>query len=166
MRKLHRRYKTFKESACPPDHLEEVFHYHFINAHGTVIEIQQRIIQELKCRAPWSWMRLPTIGFPRFLWPKSFPCMLSSYSFIGWTLKVSFATFGQVVELIQSKFIPIVESIPFRAWYINSEDSFCRSSRHCHPDRRFSNGVLPSWTLGKWRFRSESIRNPTRSSTR
>ena len=28
--------------------LRQLFHYHFINAHGTVIEVQQRIIQELK----------------------------------------------------------------------------------------------------------------------
>ena len=45
----HRRYKTFKESTYDSlTTLREVFHYHFINAHGTVIEVQQRIIQELK----------------------------------------------------------------------------------------------------------------------
>ena len=45
----HRRYKTFKESTYDSlTTLRDVFHYHFINAHGSVIEVQQRIIQELK----------------------------------------------------------------------------------------------------------------------
>ena len=40
-----------KPSRSPYDSLttlREVFHYHFINAHGSVIEVQQRIISELK----------------------------------------------------------------------------------------------------------------------
>ena len=45
----HRRYKTFKESTYDSlTTLRKVFHYHFINAHGSVIEVQQRIISELK----------------------------------------------------------------------------------------------------------------------
>lgn len=43
------RYRTFKEQTYESlKSLRKVFHYHYINAHGTVQEIQERIIEELQ----------------------------------------------------------------------------------------------------------------------
>ena len=56
----HLRYKTFKESTYDSlTTLRKLFHYHFINAHGSVIEVQQRIIQELKYQSSLNWMSQP-----------------------------------------------------------------------------------------------------------
>ena len=123
----HRRYKTFKESTYHSlTTLREVFHYHFINAHGTVIEIQQRIIQELKYQSSLeldeaTYDRISSIPLAQKLSLHARQLLvhrLDSYE------KFHSQLFGQVVELIQSKFIPIVEkhSISGLA-YINSEDS-------------------------------------------
>ena len=123
----HRRYKTFKESTYHSlTTLREVFHYHFINAHGTVIEIQQRIIQELKYQSSLeldeaTYDRISSIPLAQKLSLHARQLLvhrLDSYE------KFHSQLFGQVVDLIQSKFIPIVEkhSISGLA-YINSEDS-------------------------------------------
>ena len=122
----HRRYKTFKESTYHSlTTLREVFHYHFINAHGTVIEIQQRIIQELKYQSSLeldesTYDRISTIPLAQKLSLHARQLLvhrLDSYE------KFHSDLFGQVVDLIKSKFIPIVEkhSISGLA-YINSED--------------------------------------------
>lgn len=43
------RYRTFKEVTYESlKSLREVFHYHYINAHGTVAEVQRRIVDELR----------------------------------------------------------------------------------------------------------------------
>ena len=123
----HRRYKTFKESTYHSlTTLREVFHYHFINAHGTVIEIQQRIIQELKYQSSLelneaTYDRISSIPLAQKLSLHARQLLvhrLDSYE------KFHSQLFGQVVDLIKSKFIPIVEkhSISGLA-YINSEDS-------------------------------------------
>jgi len=123
----HRRYKTFKESTYHSlTTLREVFHYHFINAHGTVIEIQQRIIQELKYQSSLeldeaTYDRISSIPLAQKLSLHARQLLvhrLDSYE------KFHSELFGQVVDLIQSSFIPIVEkhSISGLA-YINSEDS-------------------------------------------
>ena len=123
----HRRYKTFKESTYHSlTTLREVFHYHFINAHGTVIEIQQRIIQELKYQSSLeldeaTYDRISSIPLAQKLSLHARQLLvhrLDSYE------KFHSELFGQVVDLIQSNFIPIVEkhSISGLA-YINSEDS-------------------------------------------
>jgi adenylate kinase len=122
----HRRYKTFKESTYDSlTTLREVFHYHFINAHGTVIEIQQRIIQELKYQSSLeldeaTYDRISTIPLAQKLSLHARQLLvhrLDSYE------KFHSELFGQVVDLIKSKFFPIVEkhSISGLA-YINSED--------------------------------------------
>jgi adenylate kinase len=122
----HRRYKTFKESTYDSlTTLREVFHYHFINAHGTVIEIQQRIIQELKYQSSLeldeaTYDRISSIPLAQKLSLHALQLLvhrLDSYE------KFHSELFGQVVDLIKSKFFPIVEkhSISGLA-YINSED--------------------------------------------
>ena len=121
----HRRYKTFKESTYDSlTTLREVFHYHFINAHGTVIEVQQRIIQELKYQSSLeldqpTYDRISSIPLAQKLSLHARQLLvhrLDSYE------KFHSELFEQVVDLIKTKFIPVVEkhSISGLA-YINSE---------------------------------------------
>ena len=123
----HRRYKTFKESTYDSlTTLREVFHYHFINAHGTVIEVQQRIIRELKYQSSLeldeaTYDRISSIPLAEKLSLHARQLLvhrLDSYE------KFHSELFECVVDLIKTKFIPIVEkhSISGLA-YINSEDS-------------------------------------------
>lgn len=122
----HNRYKTFKEATYDSLRtLREVFHYHFINAQGTVIEVQQRIIHELKYQSSLeldegTYDRISTIPLADKISLHARQLLvnrLDSYE------KLHTALFEQVVELIKTKFIPIVEkhSISGLA-YINSED--------------------------------------------
>ena len=122
----HRRYKTFKESTYDSlTTLREVFHYHFINAHGTIIEVQQRIIQELKYQSSLeldqpTYDRISSIPLAEKLSLHARQLLvhrLDSYE------KFHSELFDQVVSLIKTKFIPVVEkhSISGLA-YINSED--------------------------------------------
>ena len=123
----HRRYKTFKESTYDSlTTLREVFHYHFINAHGTVIEVQQRIIRELKYQSSLeldeaTYDRISSIPLAQKLSLHARQVLvhrLDSYE------KFHSELFEQVVSLIKTKFIPIVDkhSISGLA-YINSEDA-------------------------------------------
>ena len=122
----HRRYKTFKESTYDSlTTLREVFHYHFINAHGTIIEVQQRIIQELKYQSSLeldqpTYDRISAIPLAEKLSLHARQLLvhrLDSYE------KFHSDLFDKVVSLIKNKFIPVVEkhSISGLA-YINSED--------------------------------------------
>jgi adenylate kinase len=122
----HNRYKTFKEATYDSLRtLREVFHYHFINAQGTVIEVQQRIIHELKYQSSLeldegTYDRISTIPLADKISLHARQLLvnrLDSYE------KLHTGLFEQVVELIKTKFIPIVEkhSISGLA-YINSED--------------------------------------------
>tara|TARA_B100001093_G_scaffold517832_1_gene600606 strand:+ start:671 stop:1960 length:1290 start_codon:yes stop_codon:yes gene_type:complete len=122
----HRRYKTFKESTYDSlTTLREVFHYHFINAHGTIIEVQQRIIQELKYQSSLeldqpTYDRISAIPLAEKLSLHARQLLvhrLDSYE------KFHSDLFHKVVSLIKNKFIPVVEkhSISGLA-YINSED--------------------------------------------
>ncbi len=122
----HMRYKTFKESTYDSlTTLREVFHYHFINAHGTVIEVQQRIIRELKYQSSLeldeaTYDRISSIPLAQKLSLHARQVLvhrLDSYE------KFHAELFEQVVALIKSKFIPIIEkhSISGLA-YINSEE--------------------------------------------
>ncbi|MEK9772556.1 MAG: nucleoside monophosphate kinase [Opitutae bacterium] len=123
----HKRYKTFKESTYDSlTTLREVFHYHFINAHGTIIEVQQRIISELKYQSSLeldqpTYDRISSIPLAEQLSLHARQLLvnrLDSYE------KFHCELFERVVGLIKSKFIPIVEkhSISGLA-YINSEDA-------------------------------------------
>ena len=123
----HLRYKTFKESTYDSlTNLRQLFHYHFINAHGSVIEVQQRIIQELKYQ---SSLELDEATYDRIsAIPLADKLSLHARQLLVHRLdsyeKFHSELFDRVVRLIKSKFIPIVEkhSISGLA-YINSEDS-------------------------------------------
>jgi adenylate kinase len=122
----HKRYKTFKESTYDSlTTLREMFHYHFINAHGSIIEVQQRIISELKYQSSLeldqpTYDRISSIPLAEQLSLHARQLLvnrLDSYE------KFHCELFENVVGLIKSKFIPIVEkhSISGLA-YINSEN--------------------------------------------
>ncbi len=123
----HSRYKTFKESTYDSlTTLRDVFHYHFINAHGSVIEVQQRIIQELKYQSSLELDELTHDQISSI--PLAEKLSLHARQLLVQRLdsyqKFHPELFEQVVGLIKSKFIPIVEkhSISGLA-YINSEAS-------------------------------------------
>ena len=81
----HRRYKTFKESTYDSlTTLREVFHYHFINAHGTVIEVQQRIIRELKYQSSLELDEATYDRISSILLRRNYLCMHANYLFIDW----------------------------------------------------------------------------------
>ena len=45
----HNRYRTFKEKTFDSlKSLRKIFHYHLINSHGTIEEIQERIVEEMR----------------------------------------------------------------------------------------------------------------------
>ncbi|MEL0098314.1 MAG: nucleoside monophosphate kinase, partial [Opitutae bacterium] len=123
----HKRYKTFKESTYDSlTTLREVFHYHFINAHGTIIEVQQRIISELKYQSSLeldqpTYDRISSIPLAEQLSLHARQLLvnrLDSYE------KFHCELFERVVGLIKSKFIPIVEKHAISGLaYINSEDA-------------------------------------------
>jgi len=122
----HSRYKTFKEATYDSlTSLREVFHYHFINAHGTIIEVQQRIIHELKYQSSLeldeaTYDRISSIPLAEKLSlhaRQSLVNRLDSYE------KMHMELFQQVVGLIKTKFIPIVEKHSISGLtYINSEN--------------------------------------------
>ena len=123
----HLRYKTFKESTYDSlTSLREVFHYHFINAQGTIIEVQQRIINELKYQSSLeldqaTYDRISTIPLATKLSQHARQLLvnrLDSYE------KFHTELFERVVDLIKAKFIPIIEKHSISGLtYINSEDS-------------------------------------------
>jgi adenylate kinase len=123
----HTRYKTFKESTYDSlTSLREVFHYHFINAQGSIIEIQQRIINELKYQSSLeldqaTYDRISSIPLAKKLSLHARQLLvnrLDSYE------KSHTELFEQVVDLIASKFIPIIEKHSISGLtYINSENA-------------------------------------------
>ena len=150
--------------------MREVFHYHFINAHGTVIEIQQRIIQELKYQSSLelneaTYDQISSIPLAQKLSLHARQLLvhrLDSYE------KFHSQLFGQVVDLIKSKFIPIVEkhSISGLA-YINSEDSVFADPLAIAILMTFlPKGFTAVVDIRKMEVPGESIPNPMRLSTR
>ena len=107
------RYLVFKERTYEPlQSLRDIFHYHFINAQGTLPEVQARIIKELKYQ---SSLELSEETFDLIS-----PIPLSSQivqharqdlvrrldDYAGRNSKL----FKQIIELIQTKFMPIIHS--------------------------------------------------------
>lgn len=107
----HDRYRTFKEQTyrCLKS-LREVFHFHYINAHGTVSEVRERIIDELKYQ---SSLELSQRTFKRLVGipiasdlavhaRQELVSRLDEYEERHTRL------FKQVVDLIHQKLMPIV----------------------------------------------------------
>lgn len=107
----HNRYRTFKEKTYGAlKDLREIFFYHFINAHGTIDEVRQRIDEELRYQGSLeldeaTYDRVSCIPVASQLSVHARQDLvdrLDSYEYKQTDL------FKQVVEVIKSEFMPIV----------------------------------------------------------
>ena len=58
---VRRRYQVFKEQTWAAlTSLQELYHYHFVNAEGPIADVQANILDELKYRARSSSIRVPS----------------------------------------------------------------------------------------------------------
>ena len=123
---VRRRYQVFKEQTWTAlTSLRELYHYHFVNAEGSIAEVQDNILDELKYQSsleldPRTFERLRTLPLAEELvvhGRQELVKRLDSYEFQHTQLLT------QVVELISSKFMPIItrHALSGRA-HVNSED--------------------------------------------
>ena len=107
-----RRYRVFKDQTWDAlQSLKETFHYHFINAHGTLYEVEQNILKELNYQStleldPRTVDRLRHVPVANEIIVharQELVKRLDSYEFGQPEL------FGQVVSFIAKKILPIVQ---------------------------------------------------------
>ncbi len=107
-----RRYRVFKDQTWEAlQSLKETFHYHFINAHGTLHEVEQNILKELNYQStleldPRTVDRLRHVPVANEIIVharQELVKRLDSYEF-GQP-----ALFGQVVTFISKKIMPIIQ---------------------------------------------------------
>lgn len=121
-----RRYQVFKEQTWDAlQSLKDLYHYHFINAEGSIDEVEANILQELQYQSslelePRTDDRLSPIPLAAEITlhaRQELVKRLDSYELEHTEL------FVRVVEMIKSKFIPIItrHAISGRA-IVNSED--------------------------------------------
>jgi adenylate kinase len=121
------RYRTFKEVTYESlITLREVFHFHYINAHGTVEEVQERIDNELRYQSslelnPHTFQRISNIPIASKIVVHARQELVNRLD--GYE---TYATdlFDEVVQLVEQKFMPIIlrHSISGLAT-INSEEA-------------------------------------------
>jgi len=121
-----RRYQIFKESTWDAlQSLREVFFYHLINAQGSFDEVEQNILKELKYQSSLE-LEPQTFEMIRHIPIASDLVVHARQELVrrldGYVREEP-VLFGEVVELIQAKLIPIIErhAISGRA-VINNED--------------------------------------------
>ncbi len=129
----HKRYKTFKDVTYESlRSLREVFFYHFINAHGSIDEVQARIIKELQYQSsleldPATLDRLSAIEIADSLVTharQELVDRLDSYERHHTDL------FKRVLKLIEEKFMPIIKRHSIAGMsYINTEDEIFTEPR-------------------------------------
>lgn len=106
------RYRVFKESTWDAlQSLREVFFYHLINAQGTVQEVEQNILQELQYQSSLE-LEPETFSLIRGI-PLASELVLHARQELVRRLdryvREDRALFSEVVDLINTKFIPIIE---------------------------------------------------------
>jgi adenylate kinase len=108
----HNRYRTFKEKTYGAlKDLREIFFYHFINAHGSIEEVRQRIDEELRYQGSLeldesTYDRLSAIPVASTLSKHARQDLvdrLDSYE------ERQTALFNQVVDVIKTDFMPIIK---------------------------------------------------------
>ena len=106
------RYRTFKEKTYGAlKDLREIFFYHFINAHGTISEVRERIDEELRYQGSLeldeaTYDRLSTIPIASTLSKharQELVDRLDSYE------ERQTELFSKVVEIIRQDFMPVIE---------------------------------------------------------
>jgi adenylate kinase len=122
-----RRYQAFKEQTWDAlQSLEEIFHYHFVNAQGPVSEVEQNILQELKYQStleldPRTVDRLRGVPVASEIIVHARQEMVKRLD--GYELECG-ELFAKVVAFIERKMMPIVlrHAISGVA-HINTEDA-------------------------------------------
>ena len=125
--KARRRYQVFKEKTWDAlQSLREIYHYHFVNAEGSVAEVEANILRELQYQSsleldPKTFDRLRSIPLAEEIIlhaRQELVRRLDSYELEHNEL------FVNVVNAVESKFMPIItrHSLSGRAT-VNSEDA-------------------------------------------
>ncbi len=125
--KAHNRYRTFKEETYESlKSLRQIFHYHLINSHGTIEEIQQRIVDEMRYQSTLelnqetydTLSRIPVHSSLRQHARQDLVNRLEDYQ------KNSTDLFLRVVIIMEEDFMPIIKRHAISGLtYINSENS-------------------------------------------
>lgn len=121
-----RRYRTFKEQTWDAlQSLKDIYHYHFVNAEGPIEEVEENIVKELQYQSSLeleqrTYDRLSPLPLAEEIIVharQELVRRLDSYELEHTDL------FIRVVELIKSKFLPIIarHALSGRA-VVNSED--------------------------------------------
>jgi adenylate kinase len=121
-----RRYQVFKEQTWTAlTSLRQLYHYHFVNAEGTIAEVQANILKELKYQSslelePRTFERLRALPLAEELvlhGRQELVKRLDGYELEHTPLLI------QIVDLVSTKFMPIIErhALSGRA-HVNSED--------------------------------------------
>lgn len=121
-----RRYQVFKEQTWAAlTSLQQLYHYHFVNAEGTIAEVQANILKELKYQSslelePRTFERLRALPLAEELvvhGRQELVKRLDTYEREHTQLLI------QIVELVSTKFMPIItrHALSGRA-HVNSED--------------------------------------------
>jgi adenylate kinase len=128
-----RRYKTFKDVTYESlKSLREVFFYHFINAHGPIAEVQQRIVRELQYQSsleldPSTLDRLSAIPIASSLVTharQELVNRLDNYERHHPDL------FKRIIDIVQEHFMPIVRRHAISGQsFINTEDPIFEEPR-------------------------------------
>ncbi len=107
------RYRVFKERTYEPlQSLRDIFHYHFINAQGSLAEVQARIIKELQYQ---SSLELAEETYD-LISPIPLAAQIVQHARQDLVRRLddyaerNAETFRQVIELIQDKFLPIIRA--------------------------------------------------------
>jgi adenylate kinase len=122
-----RRYRVFKEQTWDAlQSLKEIFHYHFVNAQGSIEEVEQNILRELEYQStleldPRTVDRLRGVPVARDIIVHARQELVKRLD--GYELEHS-ALFAKVIDFIEKKILPIVlrHAISGVA-HINTEDS-------------------------------------------
>ncbi len=107
------RYRIFKERTYEPlQSLRDIFHYHFINSHGSLPEVQARIIKELQYQ---SSLELSEETYD-LISPIPLSSQIVQHARQDLVRRLDdyadrhAVTFRRVIDLIQDKFLPIIRS--------------------------------------------------------
>ena len=107
------RYRVFKERTYEPlQSLRDIFHYHFINAQGSLAEVQARIIKELQYQ---SSLELAEETYD-LISPIPLAAQIVQHARQDLVRRLddyaerNAENFRQVIELIQDKFLPIIRA--------------------------------------------------------
>ncbi len=122
-----RRYRVFKEQTWDAlQSLKDLYHYHFVNAEGPIEEVEENILKELKYQSslelePRTYDRLSPLPLAEDITlhaRQELVRRLDSYELVHTEL------FIRIVEIIKSKFMPIItrHALSGRS-IVNSEDS-------------------------------------------